>query len=71
MPKTVPVIDVAHKYHPPSVIKPKGTQIGFMVTSASLPMVTIYSWRSAGLSSLAINKVDFMEVTKVKVIFQY
>jgi hypothetical protein len=62
MPKTVPDKDVGHKYQPPSVIVPSGTQIGFMVTSALLPTVTTTSNSYEGISSLLINRVDFMEV---------
>jgi hypothetical protein len=46
--------------------------VGFKVTSALLPTVTVYSGNlSVTASSLLINKVDLIRVASAKVTFQY
>jgi hypothetical protein len=68
----VPIIEFGHRYQPPSVIAPRATQVGFKVTSALLPTVTVYSGNlSVTSSSLLINKVDLIGVASAKVTFQY
>ena len=59
MPKTVPAIYVGHKYQPPLVIVPNKTQLGLIVTSASLPTVTI-TYNPIKTSSLAMIRIDLM-----------
>ena len=67
----VPIIEFGHRYQPPSVIAPRATQVGFKVTSALLPTVTVYSGNlSVTASSLLINKVDLIGVAYAKVTFQ-
>ena len=71
-PKVVPIIDVGHRYHPPSVIVPSATQTGFNFTFELLPIVTMYvRILSEQQLSLSIKTIVLMEVGNEKVTFQY
>jgi hypothetical protein len=74
-PNLVPIIEFAHKYHPPSVIVPFMTQVGFVVTSELVPTVTKYYWiltiQPVQLSSMLTKSVDFMDFGCGNVTFQY
>ena len=72
MPNVVPIIDVGHKYQPPSVNLPIATQMGFRVASVFSPTVTAYCRILVlpQISSLLPISTVFMEVGYEKVTFQ-